>query len=216
MSEIKANRTRNLRYKRPALASLGFDAIQNKLDDISEACDYVHWYVDQESDVLMDALDGNEEEAWEFKMAFADLEAKVYQLREAMQDNWMWPERYYQMFDYCTVALIGSRYRTIGWDAEEEDYLSLTAYEQELAQTEAGKCLMRLTKKACPGDCYTHSSVSSFHSAGTSTPQAQSSMNSPSGRAFAASSNRASIAASNSSEVGANTVNRSLSTGRSS
>lgn len=147
MSEIKANRTRNLRYKRPALASLGFDAIQNELDDISEACDYVHWYVDQESDVLMDALDGNEEEAWEFKMAFADLEAKVYQLREAMQDNWMWPERYYQMFDYCTVALIGNRYRTIGWDAEEEDYLSLTAYEQELAQTEAGKCLMRLTKK---------------------------------------------------------------------
>ena len=37
MSEIKAKRTRNLRYKRPALASLGFDAMQNELDEISEA-----------------------------------------------------------------------------------------------------------------------------------------------------------------------------------
>lgn len=147
MSEIKAKRTRNLRYKRPALASLGFDAMQNELDEISEACDYVHWYIDQEGDTLMDALDGDEEEAWEFKMAFADLEGKVYQLQEAMRENWCYPAPFYQRYDYCTVALIGNRYRTIGWDAVEEDYMSMTRYDQELAESEAGKWLMRLTKK---------------------------------------------------------------------
>ena len=36
MSDIKANRTRNLRYKRPALASLGYDALQTELWDIRE------------------------------------------------------------------------------------------------------------------------------------------------------------------------------------
>ena len=47
MSDIKANRTRNLRYKRPALASLGYDALQTELWDIREACNDVHWFVEQ-------------------------------------------------------------------------------------------------------------------------------------------------------------------------
>lgn len=147
MSEIKANHTRNLRYKRPALASMGFDEMITELDDIEEACCDIHWFIDQDDDTLINALDGNDEEAWEFKVAFADLEAKVYQLRECMRDNWMYPDPFYRRYDYCTVALVGNRYRTIGWDGDEEDYMSLTRYEQELAETEAGKWLMRLTKK---------------------------------------------------------------------
>ena len=60
------------------------------------------------------------------------------------------------IFDDCTVALIGNRYKTIGFDAEEEDYFSLTSYEQELAFTESGKKLMRMTKQemiATIGQC---------------------------------------------------------------
>ena len=147
MSEIKANRTRNLRYKRPALASMGFDAMRAELDEIEEACAGIHWFVDQDDENLINALDGEEEEAWEFKVAFADLEAKADQLREAMRDNWDYPAPFYQRYDYCTVALVGNRYRIIGYDVDEEDYFSLTRYDEELAQTEAGKWLMRLTKK---------------------------------------------------------------------
>lgn len=146
MSEIKANRTRNLRYKRPALASLGFDAIFDELDAIEEACGDIHWFMDQDDETLLNALDGNEEQAFEFKVAFADLEGKVFQLREAIRDNWGCTDNYYQVYDDCTVALIGNRYNTIAWDGEEEDYCSLTRYEQELAQTEAGKRIMRMTK----------------------------------------------------------------------
>ena len=131
MSEIKANRTRNLRYKRPALASMGFDVMMAELDEIEEACTNVRWYADQDDETLINALDGNEEEAWEFKFAFAELEAKVDQLRQAMSDNWGYPSELYQTpfyrrYDYCTVALVGNRYRIIGWDADEEDYMSLT------------------------------------------------------------------------------------------
>lgn len=152
MSEIKANRTRNLRYKRPALASMGFDVMILELEEIEEACTDIHWFVDQDDDTLINALDGDEEEAFEFKFAFAALEAKADQLRQAMSDNWGYPAQfyetpYYRRYDYCTVALVGNRYRIIGWDADEEDYMSLTRYEEELAETEAGKWLMRLTKK---------------------------------------------------------------------
>ena len=148
MSEIKANHTQSLRYKRPALASMGWDAVQQELEEIQEACSDIHWFTDLDDDTLLNALDGEKEEAWEFKMAFADLEAKADYLSEVLKEQFNWrvsddPERDY---NDCTVALIGNRYRTIGYDGEEEDYFSLTSYEQELAQTEAGKRLMRKTK----------------------------------------------------------------------
>ena len=55
-----------------------------------------------------------------------------------------WEER--EAFDDCTVALIGNCYEVLGFDTLEEDYCSLTRYEEELATTEAGKRLMRKTK----------------------------------------------------------------------
>ena len=141
MTQTKAARARNLRYKRPALASLGYDAIINELWDIGEACNDVRWYIDNDEDTLLNALDGDEEEAYEFKMAFADLEGKQEQLIDAISD---WTVR--DEFDDCTVALIGNRYKAVGFDDYEEDYFKLCSYEQDLAHTEAGKRVMRHTK----------------------------------------------------------------------
>lgn len=144
----KAYRTRNLRYKKPALASMGFEELSIELEEIREACVDIHYFIDQEDDeTLLNALDGNEEEEFEFKMAFADLEAKAYELDRIMYDYYGWDSTdFNKMYNDCTVALIGNRYRTLGYDFEKEDYFSLTSYEQKLAQTEAGKRLMRLTK----------------------------------------------------------------------
>ena len=136
----KAERTRALRYKRPALQTMGWDAIMAELEEISCACDDVSYYIG-DTDALIEAFDGNDEEAYEFRFAFADLSAKCVQLSDAMYD---WEER--EDFDDCTVALIGNRYDVVGFDTLEEDYYSLTRYEEELATTEAGKRLMRKTK----------------------------------------------------------------------
>lgn len=141
MSQIKAERTRNLRYKRPALASLGFDSILNELRELSEVCSDVHWFTDGDDETLLNALDGDDEAAFEFRIAFSDLEAKAEQLYGAISDSCIQRE-----FDDCTVALIGNRYRLVGYDMDEEDYFSLTAYDEELAYTESGKRLMRHTK----------------------------------------------------------------------
>jgi len=143
----KAERARGLRYKRPALASLGYEALQSELDDIQEICGDIHWFIDQDDETLLNALDGDEDDAWEFKMAFSDLEAKADFLRDAMQEWYLWDdEEFGRTYDDCTTALIGNRYRAVGWDSEEEDYYALTSYERDLAQTEAGRRLMRLTK----------------------------------------------------------------------
>lgn len=137
----KEERSRNLRYKRPALASMGYDSMISELYDISEACSDVHWFVDNAEETILNALDGDEEAEWEFKTAFADLEWKAEELMNAVRE---WDIR--EEYDTCTVALIGNRYRTLGYDGLEEDYFALTGYQEELAYTEAGKKLMRRTK----------------------------------------------------------------------
>ena len=58
----KAEISKNLRWKRPALMDLSYEQIQNKLWDISDACGDVHWAYDDD-ETLIDALDGNEDEA---------------------------------------------------------------------------------------------------------------------------------------------------------
>lgn len=147
-NNARARRAKDLRYKRPALESMGWSAIWEELDAISEACGDIHWFIDQNDETLLNALDGDEDEAWEFKFAFADLEAKADQLGEALREQFGRdrsddPDR---DFDDCTVALIGDRYNMVGYDGYEEDYYSLTGYDRDLAQSEAGKRLMRKTK----------------------------------------------------------------------
>ena len=147
MELTKAERARMLAYKRPMLDSLGFETIRQGLCDISEACSDVHWFIENDNDTLLNALDGDEEAEWEFKMAFAELETNAEILSEAIAERSAWDNNGFETtFNDCTVSLIGNRYKTLGFDSVEEDYFSLTDYEQKLAYTEAGKRLMRLTK----------------------------------------------------------------------
>lgn len=141
----RREKARNLRYKRPAMASLGAEFILNELDEIREACSDVHYYMDDE-DSLLAALDGDVEEEFEFRLAFAELEGQAENLARALEDIG-WYEKDGVEFDDCLVALIGNRYEVIGFDSVVEDYFSLCDYDEDLAYTEAGERLMRLTKK---------------------------------------------------------------------
>ena len=137
----KAMKAKAMMYKRPALASMGYDSMISELYEIQEACTDVKWYMEQGDDTLLNALGDDEEAEWEFRMAFTDLDGKAYQLIERLQEDLIRED-----YDDCTVALIGNRYEAVGYDSYEEDYFHLTSYEAELAQTEAGKRLMRHTK----------------------------------------------------------------------
>lgn len=142
MTMTKYERAKNLRYKKGALESIGWEAIMDELDEIENTCSEIHWFFEEEGANIIDAMDGDEDEAYEFKMAFADVEAGCENLRTIMEEEWDTAEYY----DDCTVALIGDRFNVIGYDTVEADYFSLCRYEGDLATREAGKRVTRWTK----------------------------------------------------------------------
>ena len=145
LKKSKAEKCRNLRYKRPALMDLGYFAITEKLDEIQEVCGEIHWAFDDD-ETLVNAFDGSEEDAYEFRMAFTEIEGEAYRLQECLREQFCYGNDPAREFDDCTVALIGNRYNAVGFDDYEEDYYSLTSYETHLATTEAGKRILRKTK----------------------------------------------------------------------
>lgn len=83
--ETKQEQARSLRYKRPALALMGWETITSELSEIQSACDDISYSMSADS--ILDAFDGDEERAWEFQMAFADLSAKCEQLSNCLYDH---------------------------------------------------------------------------------------------------------------------------------
>lgn len=104
--ETKRQKARQLRYKKPIVKDLNLINIQQELWDIREECENVHWFFDTDEETLINALDGNEDEAYEFKMMFADLCAEYEQMFTDLKEEWV-PD----CFDRFFVAIgAGDRY----------------------------------------------------------------------------------------------------------
>lgn len=140
--ETKRFKAKQLRYKRPIVRDLNLETIQEELWDIQEQCEDVHWYLDTEDETLINALDGDEDDAYEFKMMFADLCAECDQMREDLNEEWV-PK----CFDKFFVAVgAGEDYGgLLGYDNYEQDYFGLSCTEA-FAEDESKKALKQLTK----------------------------------------------------------------------
>lgn len=139
--ETKRIKAKNLRYKKPVAKGLTLDDIREALWGIREACDDVQYYIVEEDDeTLVNALDGDEDDAFEFKMMFADLTAECEQMDRDLQEAYI-PE----YFDLFFVA-VNKGGEMLGFDTYEQDYFGLGSFECELANEEAAKKMKRLTK----------------------------------------------------------------------
>ena len=134
-AEMKAYKAKQLRYKKPIVKGL------NVWDMIS-ACEDIHWY-DNDEESLVNALNGDEDEAYEFKMAFSDLEAELEQFQEDLDGEYI--SNYFDVFFPAARARYAGGY--LGFDQYEGDYYGLEPYEYSFAEDEAAKKIMALTKK---------------------------------------------------------------------
>lgn len=144
VGETKRRKARNLRYKKPIVKNLNFEFITQDLWDIQEECESIRWYTDSEdgSDSLINALDGDEDEAYEFKMSFADLCAECERMFADLKEEWV-PE----CFDiFFVVAGAGDGYGgLLGYDTWEQDYFGIDGFDA-FAEDEARKKLKKMTK----------------------------------------------------------------------
>lgn len=138
--KTKRYKAMQLRYKKPIAKNLNLEAIQQDLWDIQEACEDVHWFTDSEdgNDSLINALSGDEDEAYEFKMAFADLCAECERMFEDLKEEWV-PD----CFDIFFVAAGAGD--LLGWDSYEQDYYGIGCSES-FAEDEAKNKLKQMTK----------------------------------------------------------------------
>ena len=143
--ETKRFKAKQLRYKKPIVKNLNMDSITQDLWDIQEECENVRWYTESEdgNDSLIIALAGDEDEAYEFKMAFADLCAECDRMREDIEEEWV-PE----CFDIFFVAAeAGESWGgLLGWDSYEQDYFGISC-DSSFAEDEAKKKLKQMTKE---------------------------------------------------------------------
>ena len=120
---------------------MNLDAITQDLRDMQEACEEIRWYTDSDdgNDSLVNALSGDEDEAYEFKMAFADLCAECERMLEDLREEWV-PE----CFDIFFVAVGAGD--LLGLDSYEGDYFGISSYESNLAEEDSKGKLKRMTK----------------------------------------------------------------------
>lgn len=140
--ETKRQKAEALRYKKPIVKDLNLDSIKERLWDIQGECEDVRWYFDTDDDTLINALDGDEDEAYEFKMMFADLCAECDQMVSDLGQEWV-PD----CFDKFFVAAGAGDYfgGIIGFDTYEKDYYGIGC-ASPFAEDEAKKTLKRMTK----------------------------------------------------------------------
>lgn len=140
IEEQKRYKARQLRYKKPIAQAMSLEFLQSELWDMQEVVSSVV-YAMEDDDALLDALGGSEEEMFEFRMAFADLEAELDNFQNDLDGEWI-PECFDELF---VAAKLGGQY--LGYDGYERDYYGLHGYENTIAEKEAEKHVCRLTKK---------------------------------------------------------------------
>lgn len=140
--EMKRNKAKQLRYKKPIHRNINLDSIKQDLWDIQSECEEIRWYTDSEDgeDSLINALNGDDDEAYEFKMAFADLCAECEMMSRDLEEEWV-PE----CFDIFFAAASAEPGDLLGWDAFEQDYFGIDVHSS-FAEDEARKKLKQLTK----------------------------------------------------------------------
>lgn len=140
--EKKQLKAKQLRYKKPIAANMNLDYIREQIWSMGDLIQDVQWFCEDE-DNLVNAMDGDEDEAWEFRMAFSDLAAELERFEEDLKNEYI-PDCFDDLFPAAGADYFGGY---LGWDNYEGDYYGLIPYDYGLAEKEAEKRICRMTKK---------------------------------------------------------------------
>lgn len=147
-NETRAEKARAMRYKKPIVTELNIESIRDFLGNILDECWTMEGLI-EDDDTLLDAMEGNEEQAQEFRMMFADLENDCEQMQEDL-DAAFYTDEQIQIFDLFFVCIQAGEFfgGYQGYDTLDKDYFGLeSGWESRAAEEEAQKKIERMTKK---------------------------------------------------------------------
>lgn len=140
--KAKREKAKQLRYKKAIAKDFNLESIKDSLWDIQGECDNVKYYFECDDDeTLLNALCGDEEQEWEFRMMFSDLCVECEQ---------MWTDLEEECVPECFDTFFGaiSSGEMMGWDDYEGDYFGLhSSYEEKSAKAENQKRMLRMMKQ---------------------------------------------------------------------
>ena len=141
----RKNKAYNRRYKKAAVRGLTFFEIQTGLEEIISECDEVTYWTDSDEETLVDAMEGDYDEAARFRFDFSDLSADAERMYDDLNEVYD-TERY---DDILVAAGLGDQRGSglFGFDEYEGDYMGIERFMYGYAEQESAKRLERLTKK---------------------------------------------------------------------
>ncbi|MCI5751566.1 MAG: hypothetical protein MR038_03680 [Oscillospiraceae bacterium] len=89
MKMTKQEKAKQLRYKKAILAEFNLESICTELEEISYNCEEIRWVIDGEEGTLIAALDGDDEEAFEFRMGFSELDSECEELYDLLHEEYV-------------------------------------------------------------------------------------------------------------------------------
>lgn len=141
--EVLREKAKGFRYKKPIAKQMNLLYINERVSEMMEACSEVQWFVESDEN-LVSALEGDEDDAFEFKMAFSDLYADLERFSDELNyDAWV-PDCFDELFPAVKSGDVFGGY--LGFDSYESDYFGLEPYMYGAAEREAEKRILRLTK----------------------------------------------------------------------
>ena len=151
MDEITATKAKAMRFKKPMSKELNWYSIREYAWQIQNDCADIRWMTEDEEQ-LVDLMDGDEEQAFEFRMAFSDLSNQCEEFLEELQELQRYDFMSTDSDDEDEATLFDLFFPAIGaddmygYDVLEQDYFRLDRGEETWAEKEARKRLKRLTK----------------------------------------------------------------------
>jgi len=135
---VKGQLTRGALKRKPLHAELNIDSIRDWFSDAYYECSEVA-YTANDYDALIDAID-DEDEAYEFRMAFSDLQNQFEMFDEALNEVWV-PKCFDLLF-----AVSGEE-GSVFWQEEiTMDIMQMDRYDLTDEQKRGREILRRMTK----------------------------------------------------------------------
>lgn len=141
--EMKQYKAKQQMYRHAVNPELNLERIENDLTEMFDKCSDIAYYTENDDENLLADVIGDDEQAFEFRAAFGDLNSECEMLYDMLNYGADDVREHFNDF-FCAVAHDNGLW---GYDSYDRDYYDLESYMTDWAVQESTKRLCRLTKQ---------------------------------------------------------------------